>query len=244
MIIYGKNPVLELLSNPSSQIEEIFYSGDDRKGSSADILKSAKQRGVKTTNLSKEELSNLCDSTSHQGIAAKVKDFKYADLTGIISSTEDSSEPLLIVILDHLEDPQNLGAIIRTADVLGAHGVVIPKDRSASVTPAVVKASAGAVSHLPISRVVNLGTVIRDLKKKGVWIVGADSSSSKHVDDEDLANLDVALVIGNEGRGLTHKIKGECDFLVKIPQSGKVSSLNASVAAGILMYEIIRQRTQ
>lgn len=238
MIIYGKNPVLELLSNPSSRIEELYFSRDD----TAEVIKLAKSRGVKTSHLSKEELTNLCDTNSHQGIAARVKDFEYTDLQETISKAKKEQEHTLLVILDHLEDPQNLGAIIRSADVLGADGVVIPKDRAASVTPAVVKASAGAVNHLPVSRVTNLATVIRDLKKQGVWIVGTDSSASKAISQEDFSRIDIALVIGNEGKGLGHKIKSECDFLVSIPQRGKVSSLNASVAAGIMIYEIVRQR--
>ena len=242
MIIYGKNPVSELLLNPSSEIEEIFFYGDDRRNNTSEILSAAKGRGVKVSAISKEDLSKLCQSTSHQGIAARIKDFKYHELADTISHAKEKGEKLLLLILDHLEDPQNLGAIIRTVDVLGAHGVVVPKDRAAPVTPAVVKASSGAVNHVPISRVVNLSVVIRDLKKQGVWIVGADSSSSTPVSQEDFSNLDIALVIGNEGKGLGHKMKSECDFLVSIPQSGKVSSLNASVAAGIMIYEIMRQR--
>ncbi len=243
MIIYGKNPIIELLSNPSSEIEELYISRNDKSNDASEILKTAKSRGIKTSSLTKESLSELCDTHSHQGIAARIKDYEYHNLADIVSRTKEKGDKLLLIILDHLEDPQNLGAIIRTADVLGAHGVVIPKDRAASVTPAVVKASSGAVSYMPVSRVVNLANVIRDLKKGGVWIVGADSSSSTSVHQEDFKNLDIALVIGNEGKGLSQKIKSECDFLVSIPQSGKVSSLNASVAAGVMIYEIIRQRT-
>lgn len=242
MIIYGKNPIIELLSNPSSEIEELYISRNDKSSEASEILKTAKSRGIRTSSLTKENLSELCDTHSHQGIAARIKDYEYHNLADIVSRTKEKGEELLLIILDHLEDPQNLGAIIRTADVLGAHGVVIPKDRAASVTPSVVKASSGAVSYMPVSRVVNLAKVIRDLKKEGVWIVGADSSSSTTVQQEDFKNLDIALVIGNEGKGLAQNIKSECDFLVSIPQSGKVSSLNASVAAGILVYEIIRQR--
>jgi 23S rRNA (guanosine2251-2'-O)-methyltransferase len=243
LIIYGKNPIIELLSNPSSEIEELYISRNDKSNDASEILKTAKSRGIKTSSLTKESLSELCDTHSHQGIAARIKDYEYHNLADIVSRTKEKGDKLLLIILDHLEDPQNLGAIIRTADVLGAHGVVIPKDRAASVTPAVVKASSGAVSYMPVSRVVNLANVIRDLKKGGVWIVGADSSSSTSVHQEDFKNLDIALVIGNEGKGLSQKIKSECDFLVSIPQSGKVSSLNASVAAGVMIYEIIRQRT-
>jgi len=243
LIIYGKNPIIELLSNPSSEIEELYLSRNDKSNDASEILKTAKSRGIKTSSLTKESLSELCDTHSHQGIAARIKDYEYHNLADIVSRTKEKGDKLLLIILDHLEDPQNLGAIIRTADVLGAHGVVIPKDRAASVTPAVVKASSGAVSYMPVSRVVNLANVIRDLKKGGVWIVGADSSSSTSVHQEDFKNLDIALVIGNEGKGLGNNIKSECDFLVSIPQSGKVSSLNASVAAGVMIYEIIRQRT-
>ncbi len=243
MIIYGKNPIIELLSNPSSEIEELYISRNDKSNEASEILKTAKSRGIKTSSLTKESLSELCDTHSHQGIAARIKDYEYHNLADIVSRTKEKGDKLLLIILDHLEDPQNLGAIIRTADVLGAHGVVIPKDRAASVTPAVVKASSGAVSYMPVSRVVNLANVMRDLKKGGVWIVGADSSSSTSVHQEDFKNLDIALVIGNEGKGLGNNIKSECDFLVSIPQSGKVSSLNASVAAGVMIYEIIRQRT-
>lgn len=243
MIIYGKNPIIELLSNPSSQIEEIYLARDNKRNDTSEILNTAKGRGIKTSSLNKEEMSDLCQTNSHQGIAARVKEFEYSDLVDTISNAKKKGEQLLLLLLDHLEDPQNLGAIIRTADVLGAHGVVIPKDRAASVTPAVVKASAGAVNHLPVSRVVNLAKVIRDLKKEGVWIVGADSSSPTSVQEQDLKNMDIALVTGNESKGLAQNIKSECDFLVSIPQSGKVSSLNASVATGIMIYEIVRQRT-
>jgi len=243
LIIYGKNPIIELLSNPSSQIEEIYLARDNKRNDTSEILNTAKGRGIKTSSLNKEEMSDLCQTNSHQGIAARVKEFEYSDLVDTISNAKKKGEQLLLLLLDHLEDPQNLGAIIRTADVLGAHGVVIPKDRAASVTPAVVKASAGAVNHLPVSRVVNLAKVIRDLKKEGVWIVGADSSSPTSVQEQDLKNMDIALVTGNESKGLAQNIKSECDFLVSIPQSGKVSSLNASVATGIMIYEIVRQRT-
>jgi 23S rRNA (guanosine2251-2'-O)-methyltransferase len=146
------------------------------------------------------------------------------------------------LILDHIEDPQNLGAMIRTVNVLGAHGVVIPKDRSASVTPAVIKASAGATSFIPVARVINIVSVMKELKKKGLWIVGADQSAPKAVFEEDLGRLDLALVIGSEGKGLGRMVREECDFLVSIPGVGEVSSLNASVAAGIMIYEVMRQR--
>lgn len=242
MIIYGRNPVKELLSQPDSGIEEILILKDGRKEGSSGILNLAKERGVKITLLPKEAISRITGTTSHQGVAARIADFEYSGLESIFALAESSGERLLVVLLDHIEDPQNLGAIIRTVDVLGAHGVVIPKDRAASVTPAVVKASAGAVNHVLVARVVNLSATIGVLKKKGVWIVGADPGAPVPVYGENLGKVDIGLVIGSEGKGLGQKVKEQCDFLVTIPQAGKVASLNASVSAGILIYEIMRQR--
>lgn len=242
MIIYGRNPVKELLSQPDSGIEEILMLKDGRKEGSSEIFDLAKERGIRVIFLPKDAISRISGTTSHQGVAARMADFEYSSLENIFSLAESSGERLLVVILDHIEDPQNLGAIIRTVDVLGAHGVVIPKDRAASVTPAVVKASAGAVNHVLIARVVNLSATIGVLKKKGVWIVGADPQAPMPVYSEELGKVDIGLVIGSEGKGLGQKIKEQCDFLVTIPQAGKVASLNASVSAGILIYEIMRQR--
>jgi len=146
------------------------------------------------------------------------------------------------LILDHIQDPQNLGAIIRSANVLGVDGVIIPKDRSASVTPSVIKASSGATNYVPIVKVVNLSRTIRELKDVGLWVVGADVNSKRFLQDDDFRNMNLALVIGNEGKGLSKLIKNQCDFLVSIPNYGNIDSLNASVAAGIMIYECIRLR--
>lgn len=242
MIIYGKNPVKELLSDPDSRIDEILISKDGRKESASDIFALANERRIKVLFLPRDAITRASGTASHQGVAARISEFEYATVESILELANGKGEKLLLVILDHIEDPQNLGAIVRTVNVLGGHGVVIPKDRAASVTPAVVKASSGAVNHVLIAKVVNLSTVIEALKKKGVWIVGADPSASRHIYAEDFGNLDIALVIGSEGRGLGQKVKEQCDFLVSIPQAGNVASLNASVSAGILIYEIIRQR--
>lgn len=242
MIIYGKNPVKEALSDSLSGIDEIILNKDTKLDKSSDIVKLAKERGIKVSYVPREALTRLAGTSSHQGVAARVREFEYSDVPQILKQAKDKGESLLLVILDHIEDPQNLGAIIRTAEFLGAHGVVIPKDRAAPVTPAVNRSSSGAVNHVRIARVVNLSSVIRDLKKNGVWIVGADAASAKSVYNEDFRNLDIALVIGSEGRGLAKSIREACDFLVSIPKSGEVSSLNASVAAGIMLYEIVRQR--
>lgn len=243
MLIYGKNPVRELLSDPHSKIEEILVSRDTKKDKSFDIHALAMSRGIKITSLPRDAITRIAGTSSHQGVAARVPEHEYVHVDRILENAWEKGEKLLLVILDHIEDPQNLGAIIRTVDVLGGHGVVIPKDRAASVTPAVMKASAGAVNHVLISRVVNLSSVIGDLKGKGVWIVGADAPASKPLYGEDFSKLDLALVIGSEGKGLGKAVRDKCDFLVSIPQSGKVSSLNASVSAGIMIYEIVRQRS-
>jgi 23S rRNA (guanosine2251-2'-O)-methyltransferase len=219
-----------------------MFNKDAKCDNASEIVKLAKSRGVKVSFLPREALTRLAGTTSHQGVLAKIREFTYSDISHILQQARSKGENLLIVILDHLEDPQNLGAIIRTADFLGAHGMVIPKDRAAAVTPSVIKASSGAVNHVPLARVVNLARVIKDLKKDGVWIVGADADSSQSVYEQGFKGLDIALVIGGEGRGLSKSVKDSCDFLVSIPKLGKVSSLNASVAAGMMLYEMVRQR--
>jgi len=242
LIIYGKNPVKELLADPRSRIDEIIVAKDSKKDGDPEIFAIAKKRGVRVQLLPKDALTRLTGTASHQGVAARVPEWEYSSVGDIIEASRSKLEKLLVVILDHLEDPQNLGAIIRTVDVLGAHGVVIPKDRAASVTPAVIKASAGAVNHVLVARVTNISNVIEELKREGVWIAGADANAPKAVYEEDLSKVDLGLVIGNEGKGISAKVREKCDFLVSIPQSGTVTSLNASVSAGVLIYEIMRQR--
>ncbi|MFQ5787649.1 MAG: TrmH family RNA methyltransferase, partial [Thermodesulfobacteriota bacterium] len=185
MIIYGKNPVREFLLQPSSYIEEVFLSNEIDRDSIREIIQLAEKNRIKISYLTRYDLTKISETNSHQGIAARISEFKYKDVSEILDIVTQKGEKLLILILDHIEDPQNLGAIIRSVNVLGAHGVIIPKDRSASVTPAVVKASAGAVSYVPISKVVNIVRVIRELKNKGIWIVGAELASPKLIHDEE-----------------------------------------------------------
>ncbi len=225
-------------------VEEVLISEESKKERLTEVIKLAKERGIRVSFLPPQALSRISQSSSHQGIAAKITDFEYQEVEGILNNAKKKGKSPLVVILDHIEDPQNLGAIIRTVDVLGVHGVIIPKDRAASVTPAVVKASAGATSFVPIARVVNLVTTIKELKKKGVWILGADQLAPKSVFEENLGKLDLALVVGSEGKGLGRLVREECDFLVSIPNLGEVASLNASVATGIMIYEIVRQRSK
>ena len=242
MIIYGKNPVRELLLNPSSKVEEIFVLRDVRREEISELVKIAKERDLKVSFVAKDALTRISNTSSHQGIAALISQFDYHDVSEMLNYARDRGENPLLVILDHIEDPQNLGAIIRTVNFFGAHGIIIPKDRAASITPSVIKASAGAANSVLISRVVNIVNEIRNLKKRGFWIVGAEVDSSSPVYDQDFSRLDLALVIGGEGRGLKRLVKEECDFLVNIPNEAGINSLNASVAAGIIIYEITRQR--
>lgn len=242
MIIFGRNPVKEALVKDSSKVEEVYISEEAKGEKISEIVRLARERNIKVSFLSPKAIFRIAATSSHQGVAAKISEFNYSSVEEIFERARIKGDKLLAVMLDHIEDPQNLGAIVRTVNALGAHGVIIPKDRAAGVTPAVVKASAGATSFVPIARVVNLVRVIRELKKRGVWIVGADPLASRVLFEEKLGDLDLVLVIGSEGKGLHRLVKEECDFLVSIPCVGEVSSLNASVAAGILIYEIIRQR--
>lgn len=242
MIIYGKNPIKEAIYWNSSKVEEILISDHGEKERVSEILELAREKKIKVSFLPREALLRISGTSHHQGVVARVSEFEYKGVEQILKYAKEKGERLFLVILDHIEDPQNLGAIIRTVNVLGVHGVVIPKDRAVSVTSSVIKASSGAAGFVQIARVVNLVTTIRDLKKKGVWIAGADPSASKSVFEEDFGGLDLALVIGGEGKGLKRLVREECDFLVCIPGVGEVSSLNASVAAGIMICDIMRQR--
>jgi 23S rRNA (guanosine2251-2'-O)-methyltransferase len=238
LIIYGKNSVKEFLSNTPSEIQELYIHGGSKKSFYEDIQKLCRKNKIKLTRLNESEISKLCKSTKHQGIAAEILDFQYAELEELLGTPKKTDENKLVVVLDHIEDPHNLGAIIRSVNVLGGDGVIIPKDRSAAITPAVIKASAGAVSYVPVVQEVNLSRVMEKLKQGGFWVVGADQNAEKNVQELDFSNRDIALVVGSEGKGLSSSVKKQCDYIVKIPLSGQVSSLNASVAAGILIYEL------
>ena len=188
----------------------------------------------------KERLDELSSDKKHQGVVAYVSAYEYATVDDILANAEKKNEPPFIIILDDIEDPHNLGAIIRTANAAGAHGVIIPKNNAAGLTTSAVKASAGAVSYTPVARVTNISRTMEELKDKGIWFVGADMKG------EDYRKLDlkgpIGLVIGNEGKGLSPLVKKNCDFLASLPMKGEIDSLNASVAAGILAYEIVKYR--
>lgn len=238
MIIYGRNPVLELLRNNPGKVQNICVGKGTKKSLIGEIISLSRSKNIKIDYLDISELSRMCATSKHQGVAASVEEFRYSSIREILDSLDNVHKDKLIVLLDHIEDPQNLGAIIRSVEVLGGDAVVIPKDRSASVTPTVVKTSAGAVNYVPVAMEVNLSTVISTLKKNGFWVVGTDQNADKNIGDTDLKGMDIALVIGAEGRGLSEGLRKNCDYVVKIPNVGNINSLNASVAAGILLYHL------
>lgn len=218
-------------------VTELYIQQGIARESYNTIAQKISNSNIKINYLSRESMDSLCDTSNHQGLAARIKEFRYADIQQIINRRTDHSSSL-VVILDHIEDPQNLGAILRTCGFFMVSGVIIPVDRSVSVTPAVIKVSAGAALSVPVARVVNLSDTIRLLKKKGYWIVGTDNDSSSSIRDLDVSGLDIALVLGNESRGIGKKIMKNCDFIVRIPTKGMADSLNVSVAAGIAVYEM------
>lgn len=237
--IYGKNAVLELLKSDQS-VDCIYLIAGEQKGTAHLVSSLAKEKGIPVRQVPEQKLENLSEGERHQGIVAVLPSVEYASLDFLLKKAEERGEPPFLILADGIEDPHNLGAIIRTAESAGAHGLVIPRHRSATVNGTVFKTSAGAAAHLPVARVSNLTDTIEDLKKSGIWVYGAD------MDGESIwqSNLSgaVALVVGSEGKGIGQRVKNACDAIVSIPMVGAVNSLNASVAAGILMYEVARRR--
>jgi 23S rRNA (guanosine2251-2'-O)-methyltransferase len=241
----GKNAVLEALR--SGRDINRLYVQEHAQSSMADpdrhiaqILREAKKNGVVVNFVKKERLDAMSDTGKHQGVIALAAAGNYTDVEDILKAAKDRNEAPFVIVLDDIEDPHNLGAIIRTAECAGAHGVIIPKRRASGLTGVVSKASAGAVSLVPVARVTNLARTIEDLKKEGLWFVCADMDGTPMY-DLDLKGP-VGLVIGNEGKGVSRLVKEQCDYVASIPMKGKIGSLNASVAAGVLAYEIVRQR--
>lgn len=234
--IEGRNPVIEALKS-GREINKIMIQDGEREGSIKKIISMASDKKIVVQYVSKSKINSVSESGNHQGVIAYVSPYKYYELEEIID--EDLKNDMIIVC-DEITDPHNLGAIIRTADAAGASGIIIPKRRSALLTPTVIKSSAGATEYIKVCRVTNISRTVDDLKKKGYWVIGADMDGDKNYFDADLTGK-VAIVVGSEGTGIGNLVKKQCDFLVKIPMKGKVSSLNASVAASILMYEVVRQ---
>ncbi len=238
--IIGRNACLELL-NSGRTVDKIYIQKGEQKGSILKIIGKAKFLGIHVQEIDRRRLEEITNSTNHQGICALVSDFIYSSIEEILAYSEKKGEPPFLVFLDGIEDPHNLGAIIRTAEVAGVHGVIIPNRRSASINATVEKTSAGATSYMKVCQVTNLSRAIEEVKKKNIFVYGADGDAQSLHTQTNLTGP-IALVIGNEGKGISQNIKKHCDELIKIPMFGNISSLNASNAAAILIYEIIRQR--
>jgi len=236
--IYGINPVVEALRSESCRTTKVWLAKGRDLTRLKGIIDMAESRGVPISQVEHSKLDSLTVNAPHQGIVGLIDQFNYADLDAVLEKGDGI--PFLLV-LDGIEDPRNLGALIRTAAAGGVWGVIIPKDRAAGITPAVAKSSAGAIFHIPVVRVANIPTILKKIKERGIWVVGAAAEAELDLFRQDLTSP-LAVVIGGEGRGIRPLIKRECDFLVSIPMQGKVNSLNASVAGSIILYEVIRQR--
>jgi len=238
--IVGRNPVLEALKS-GEPIEKIFFLFGVQGGSVGKIRHLAKQRGVVCADVGRQKFQEMVGDANAQGVAALAGEKSYVDVDDILAVAEGRREAPFLLILDEIEDPQNLGALIRTAECAGVHGVVIPKHHAAHVSAAVTKSSAGASEYMSVAKVTNIAACLDELKERGVWIVGAAADAPKIFSEIDYA-MPVALVIGSEGKGLRKLVRDKCDFLVKIPLYGKIDSLNASAAGALLMYEVVRKR--
>lgn len=239
-LLAGPHAVYEAIRAGRRRIHRLHIHREERGGLVAAILELAAERRLRVEDCGRVELDRLAPAATHQGVIAEAGPFAYAE-AGEVADRVLGSPPGWMLILDGIQDPQNLGAIVRTAEAAGARGLVLPKDRAAGVSPAAVRASAGAAEHLPIARVTNLATFLETIKGRGVWVVGAVAAEGRSLFATDLTGP-LALVIGSEGRGMRALTRRGCDFLVQIPMEGRVASLNASAAAAICMYEIVRQR--
>ena len=238
--IEGRNSVIELLES-DRDINKILIAKGERHGSINKIISIAKQRKIVIAEVERQKLNAISKTDNHQGVIAIVPPFNYSSVDDILNEAKQKKEDLFILILDGIEDPHNLGSIIRTAETAGVHGIIIPKRRAASVNATVSKVSSGAVEHVKIARVNNLNETIKYLKEQGLWICGTDGEAKTYYYNQDLKGP-IAIVIGSEGFGMSKLVKENCDFLVKIPMKGKITSLNASVSAGIVTYEVVKQR--
>lgn len=239
-LIEGRNAVIEAL-RAGTAIDKIYIARGETDATLGHIASTARNKGIVVAEADRRKLDGMSRTKSHQGVIAVAAVREYASVDDILSAAREKGESPLIVVCDELSDPHNLGAVIRTAECAGAHGVIIPKRRSAGLTAVVAKTSAGAVAHVPVARVPNLPALLDDLKKQGVWVFGTAADGATALYDADLKGP-AAIVIGSEGSGMGRLVAERCDFLVSIPMRGKLSSLNASAAAAILLYEAVRQR--
>lgn len=238
--IAGKHSVLEALRSGRT-INKIWIAENAQKQLTQPIIAEAKQNGIIVQFADKRKLDQMVENVQHQGVVAQVAAYDYVEVEDILARAQSRGEDPFILILDEIEDPHNLGSILRSADCTGVHGVIIPKRRSVGLTATVSKTSAGAVEYVPVARVTNLAQTIEQLKERGVWVAGTDVAAQQPVFQTNL-NMPLAIVIGNENKGMGRLIKEKCDFLLKLPMFGHINSLNASVAASVLMYEVVRQR--
>ena len=239
--IEGRNPVYEALC-ADLPIEKIYISNRAGGSQIAKLIAMAKEKGVMFKSVAPDKIDELAKTESNQGVVAVCSEITYASVEDMLKLAEQKGEKPFLILADEITDPHNLGAIIRTANAVGAHGVIIPKNRSASVNSVVFKTSAGAAAYTLVARVNNLSQTMEQLKKSGVWITGADMAGEQEMCRSDLSGA-IGIVVGSEGKGISKKIKEHCDFLVRIPMVGEINSLNASVAAAVLMYETLRQRS-
>ncbi len=240
-VIEGRNAVIEAY-RAGKTIDKLFVLEHCKEGSMNTVIREAKKHDTIINYVKKERLDQMSETGKHQGVIAYAAAYDYASVDDILEKAEQKGEAPFIIILDDIEDPHNLGAIIRTANLAGAHGVIIPKHRAAGLTATVVKASAGAINYTPVAKVTNISKTIDELKDKGLWFVCADMGGTTMY-DLDLKGP-IGLVIGNEGKGVSRLVKEKCDFVASVPMFGDIDSLNASVATGVLAYEIVRQRLQ
>lgn len=238
--VEGRNAVLELLES-GRDINKILVANGEKHGSIHKILAIAKERKIIITEMERNKLNQIAQTPNNQGVIAIVPPYDYCEVEDILEEAKRKDEMPFILILDGIEDPHNLGSIIRTAETAGVHGIIIPKRRAASVNSTVSKVSAGAVEYMKIARVNNINETIRYLKEQDVWICGTDMDTNTIYTKQDY-KMPIAIVIGSEGFGMSRLVKENCDFLVKIPMKGKITSLNASVSAGIIMYEVVKNR--
>ena len=240
--VEGRNAVLELLES-GKDINKIFVTRGEKHGSINKILAIAKERKLIVAEKDKKQMEEMAQEENYQGVIAIVPPFEYVEIEDILETAKERNEDPFILILDGIEDPHNLGSIIRTAETAGVHGIIIPKRRAASVNSTVSKTSAGAVQYMKIARVTNITDAIEKLKQLGLWICATDINTDKYYYNQDLTGP-LGIVIGNEGKGISEKVRKSCDFAVKIPMKGQVESLNAAVSTGIIVYEAVKQRNK
>lgn len=238
-LIYGRNACLEALN--TGKVEELYIQKGNLKGSIEKVIGRAKNKNVIIKTVDKKTLDNMAKGEVHQGVIASISSFEYSSVEDILNEAKKREEDPFIVILDEIEDPHNLGAIIRSCETAGVHGVIIPKRRSASINSTVYKSSAGACNYLKVSKVTNINRTIDELKEKNIFVYGTDGDAKSYYNKTNLTGP-IAIVIGNEGKGISMQVKKNCDELIKIPMRGKITSLNASNACAVVCYEVLRQR--